>query len=81
MSRCCGFVVRHEEQQCFQDAFPDSQRRPDLSILNAPGRQQKVVADLMVTGPVGRQQLSRAQAAQECRAANKAYSDKCRSYF
>ena len=80
MSRCCGFVVRREEQQCFQDAFPDSQRRPDLSILNAPGRQQKVVADLMVTGPVGRQQLSRAQAVQECRAANKAYSDKCRSY-
>ena len=34
----------------------------------------------MVTGPVGRQQLSRAQAVQECRAANKAYSDKCRIY-
>jgi len=80
MARICGIRTQIEEQKCFQEAFPDSMRRPDLSFTNAPKRHRKVVADLMVTGPVGTQVLSTTMALKEYRAADKAYADKCRSY-
>ena len=79
MARICGIRTQIEEQKCFQEAFPDSKRRPDLSFINVPKNHHKVVADLMVTGPVGTQSLSTTSALREYRAADKAYVDKCRS--
>ena len=80
MSRICGIRTQIEEQRCFQEAFPNSLRRPDLSFINAPKRHRKVVADVMVTGSVGTQALSTNMALKEYRAADKAHTDKCRSY-
>jgi hypothetical protein len=80
MARICGIRTQIEEQKCFQEAFPDSKRRPDLSFINVPKNHHKVVADLMVTGPVGTQSLSTTSALREYHAADEANADKFRSY-
>ena len=47
-----GIRNRVEETRCFQLAHPDSNRRPDISILPGPFTNTKIVTDIQVTCPV-----------------------------
>ena len=83
MTRSCGIMTKKEEFRCFQEADPNSDKRPDLSFANAPGRNRKLVTDLRITcpypcGPTS--VLSVAAANREGRAANQAFAAKMRVY-
>ena len=83
IARFCGIMTKREEFRCFQEAVPDSEKQPDLSFINAPGKHVKVVADLRLTCPYptgARSSLPLAAAHREGRAAQQAYSAKLRSY-
>jgi hypothetical protein len=80
LSRSCGVMTRREARRCFQTDLSSSERRPDLLLFNVPRHHQPVVADLMITGPVGTKALSLISALQEYRAANAAYGKKQTSY-
>jgi len=80
LSRSCGVMTRREARRCFQTDLSSSERRPDLLLFNVPRHHQPVVADLMITGPVGTRALSLISALQEYRAANAAYAKKQNSY-
>ena len=81
-----GFVTRLEEIRCFQDAVPESNLRPDISIYNfpvQPNSRKKMIIDISVTHPVpiiSNRTLSRNEALQPCRAANQCYNRKEAKY-
>ena len=75
-----SLVTRREELGCFREADPNSNERPDLSVLNFP-EMRKLVIDVQVTCPVpGDKSLTKAQAATPSRAANAAYQRKKSKY-
>jgi len=78
--RTCGWHTRIEEQRCFQENDPDSRRRPDLSLTNAPGHQEKLILDLQITSPVTSVALSKTEAKTSLRAARDAYRTKMTKY-
>jgi hypothetical protein len=83
LTRTCGIMTKKEEFRCFQEAVPDSDKRPDLSFANAPGRSRKLVTDLRITCPYPNgptSSLSVAAARREGRAADQAYAAKMRIY-
>lgn len=83
LSRFCGIMTKKEEFRCFQEADPESGKRPDLSFANAPGKHRKLVTDLRVTCPYpsgARSVLSVTAARREGRAAQQAYAAKMRCY-
>jgi len=76
-----GLYTRIEETRAFQEAFPDCNLRPDMSIYNY--HYHKVVADVSVTHPIpisSSTVLSRNAALQPCRAAEKARRRKIAKY-
>ena len=81
-----GFVTRLEEMRCFQDAVPESNLRPDISIYNfpvQPNSRKKMILDISVTHPVpiiSNRTLSRNEALQPCRAANQCFNRKEAKY-
>jgi hypothetical protein len=79
-----GFVTRVEEPRCFQEADPDCNLRPDLSIYNFPNHpRRKLILDVSVTHPVpiiSSRVLSRNEASQPCRAANLCFNRKNNKY-
>jgi hypothetical protein len=83
LTRSCGIMTKKEELRCFQEATPDSEKRPDLSFINTPGRNRKLVADPCITCqyPNGSSSvLSVAAANNEGKAASNAFSKKMRTY-
>jgi hypothetical protein len=73
----------YDEDYCFQEAVPDSDKRPDLSFANTPGRSRKLVTDLCITCPYpngSTSSLSVAVAKREGRAADQAFAAKMRIY-
>ena len=84
-----GLVTRLEEQRCFQESDPECNRRPDVSLANYPFKDpllqgRKLILDIAVTHPVpiqGNKTLSRYEALQPCRAANKYFQIKNHSYL
>jgi hypothetical protein len=80
-----GFVTRVEEPRCFQEANPDCNLRPDLSVYNYPPiyPRRKMIIDVSVTHPVpitSARVLSRNEALQPCRAANLCFNRKVTKY-
>ena len=74
-----GTMVRLEEQGCFQEAFPDSHMKPDITLYNNFHPTKKVVCDTAVTHPypiTGSTSLTRDQALRHFRAAEAAYQRK-----
>jgi hypothetical protein len=82
-----GFVTRIEEIRCFQEAVPNSNLRPDISIYNypvQPNSRKKLILDVSVTHPTlitSNRTLSRNEALQPCRAANLCYARKQTKYM
>jgi hypothetical protein len=52
MFNCSGVKTREEVAQCFREANPDDNKRPDLLFYNVEGYSKKVVGDVAVTCPV-----------------------------
>ena len=54
MLKYCGLWSKREENNCFQTIDdPDSQRRPDISVLGAPQHfDKKLVMDICITNPI-----------------------------
>ena len=75
-------MVRLEEQGCFQEAYPDNNKRPDISLLNL-NPHNKIVCDISVAPyPVtGANTLTRLQALQPFRAANNTFQRKIKTTF
>jgi len=74
-----GTMVRLEEQGCFQEAFPDSHMRPDITLYNNFHPNKRVVCDIAVTHPypiTGATLLTRDQALRQFRAAESTYQRK-----
>jgi hypothetical protein len=73
-----GLVTRIEEVRCFQEADPECNLRPDVSIYNFPYNNtalqgRKMILDVAVTHPIpilSNKSLSRNEALQPNRAAN-----------
>lgn len=73
-----GLVTRIEEVRCFQEADPECNLRPDVSIFNFPYNNtalqgRKMILDVAVTHPIpilSNKSLSRNEALQPNRAAN-----------
>ena len=84
MCNFAGFVTRVEETRCFQEAYPNSKLRPDLSIYSYPiYPQRKMIIDVSFTHPVpitSKKVLSKNHALQSCRAANLCYRRKVNKY-
>jgi hypothetical protein len=84
MCNFAGFVTRVEETRCFQEAYPNTKLRPDLSVYNYPiYPQRKMILDVSVTHPVpiiSARVLSKNQALQPCRAANLCFNRKVKKY-
>ena len=84
-----GLVTRLEEPRCFQESNPDSNRRPDVSLFNYPFKDpllqgRKLIIDVAATHPtpiLGNKTLSRNEALQSCRAANRYFQVKIHSYL
>ena len=84
-----GLVTRIEELRCFQEADPECNLRPDLSIYNYPYNNpalqgRKLILDVAVTHPVpilSTRTLSRNEALQPCRAANLYFQKKDNKYL
>jgi hypothetical protein len=75
-----GLVTKREEIGCFQEQFPESNERPDLSVLNFPNRP-KIVLDVQVTCPVSlRTNMSRVKAIEPGRAAAVSFKAKTKKY-
>ena len=63
-----GYATKREELDCFRAAFPDSNQRPDISMVN-PKRSEnlphaRLILDIGITCPVhpaSRLQLTRDQ--------------------
>jgi hypothetical protein len=75
-------MVRLEEQGCFQEAYPENNKRPDISLLNL-NPHKKIVCDISVAHPypiTGVNTLTRAQALQPFRAANNTLQRKINTY-
>jgi hypothetical protein len=90
MLNYAGIWTKREENNCFQTIEnPDSQRRPDITVYNAPQLyEQKLVMDLSITNPVpGSSKCSTAsnlsvlESLQVGRAANKMFNAKRSSYM
>ncbi len=76
-------MVRLEEQGCFQEAYPDNNKRPDISLLNL-NPHKKIVCDISVAHPYpipGANTLTRVQALQPLRAANNTFQRKINTYI
>ena len=84
-----GLVTRLEEPRCFQESNPECNRRPDISVANYPFKDpvlqgRKLIVDVAATHPVPIQSnkiLSRNEALQPCRAANKYFQIKNYNYL
>ena len=75
-----SLVTRREELGCFREADPNSNERPDLSVLNFP-EMRKLVIDVQVTCPIpGDKSLTLNQAVIPGRAAKTAYDRKTHKY-
>ena len=81
-----GLYTRVEETGVFQEAMPNSNRRPDLSIYNHPSPNyypHKLIVDVSFAHPIpitAKRQLTRNQALIPARAANAAFNRKINSY-
>ena len=78
-----GTMVRLEEQGCFQVAFSDNNKRPDITLYNNFHREKKVVCDIAVVHPypiTGATSLTRDQAIMEFRAADNTFQRKKLKY-
>ena len=86
LCNAAGLQTRVEETGVFQEAVPDSNRRPDLSIFNHPNPKyypNKVIMDVSLAHPIpidSNRVLTRNQALAPGRAANAAHSRKINSY-
>jgi hypothetical protein len=76
-----GIFNRREEMRCFQEAAPDNNMRPDISIEAGPFRQQKTVYDLSVTCPLSVPSNSSRTSTVAGRAANKTFDKKNTDYL
>ena len=84
-----GLVTRLEEPRCFQESDPDCNRRPDLSLYNYPFKDpllqgRKLILDIAATHPApiqGNKTLSKNEALQSCRAANRYFQIKNHNYL
>ncbi len=77
-----GTMVRLEEQGCFQEAYPENNKRPDISLLNL-NPHKKIVCDISVAHPypiTGANTLTRVQALQPLRSANNTFQRKINTY-
>ena len=83
LSSFAGLYTRIEENRAFQEAFPNCNLRPDLSIYNL--LPIKVVADISLTHPFpvnsSTNKLSRKAALKSCRAAETALKRKNTKYL
>jgi hypothetical protein len=79
-----GLYSRVEENGVFQEAVPNSKRRPDLSIFNHPKYYpNKIIVDVAFAHPIpidGKKVLTRNEALVPSRAANAAFNRKNNSY-
>ena len=81
--------MRLEEPRCFQESNPDCNRRPDVSLFNYPFKDpflqgRKLIIDVAATYPTpiqGNKTLSKNEALQSCRAANRYFQLKNRNYL
>jgi hypothetical protein len=83
LTRSCGIMTIREEHGCFHEADPDSDKRPDLSLYNAPGLHgRKLVLDASITCPYPSRgaRLSRTNALLPLRQANSVYKRKVDKY-
>ena len=87
LSNYSGFITRIEDIRCFQEAVPNSNLRPDISIYNfpiQPNTRNKLILDVSVTHHIpiiSNRTLSRNEALQPCRAANRCYTRKQTKYM
>ena len=49
---CLTNHTRMEELVCFQEVDPNTQRRPDISILPGTLSRQKIILDISITNPI-----------------------------
>ena len=80
-----GIRTRMEEVGCFQEAYPNSRKRPDITTSNFPTcTKSKLVLDISMAHPIPilalNTSLSKPQALVKDRAAIKRHRDKCRKY-
>jgi hypothetical protein len=80
-----GIKSIKEEKRCFQDVEIGYRKRPDLSVLNLPGTNKKVLLDISITSPIQNinnqlHGISRNQALNRGRLSQVRYNDKCRKY-
>jgi hypothetical protein len=77
-----GIKSIKEEKYCFQTVDVNDKRRPDITVKNMPGTNREVLLDASITSPIqnGEHNISRNQALNRGRLANKRYQEKQRKY-